>query len=79
MDIRREQRKDAGTAEIVTVAMGLLAEFGYDRAVQHFRQENVPKDLADHFLLIRFNRRNVAAGGQRALGVFACTDRSTKE
>lgn len=53
-------RRDAETAEAVSRAMKILAEYGYIRARAFFNEAGVRADLAERMLLIRYDRRRPA-------------------
>ena len=50
-------RSDSETAEVVSRAMKVLAEYGYVRARDFFKEAGIRTDLAERMLLIRYDRR----------------------
>ena len=57
MSNRDERRRDLLTSQKITHALRLATEFGYDRARRHMEEAGIPRELATHMLLIRYDRR----------------------
>lgn len=52
-----DRRRDFLTSRQITRALSLASEYGYDQARNHMKQSGIPDELADHILLIRYDRR----------------------
>ena len=50
-------RTDSETAEAVSRAMKILAEYGYIRARAYFKEAGIRADLTERMLLMRYDRR----------------------
>jgi hypothetical protein len=50
-------RNDGATAVLVSYALRLQAQYGYDHASDHLQAQGIPTQVAQRLLAIRYERR----------------------